>query len=148
MSRFIYRMQNILEIKYKLETNAKFLYSLANAKLRVEELKLEALFADIKEYEQEIRNLYTKKLNLHELKRCIESIEIKKIFCKQQIQEVNRAKKNLELARLRMNELTMERKTHEKLKDKEFEEYIRTINQKEMKEIDELVSYTYNKVSR
>lgn len=148
MAKFKYRMHNILEIKYKLETQAKSAFSQAIDRLQSEELKLELLYADIKVYEQQIRDLYKGKLDFHELKRCISAIEIKKVYIKKQVLDVNLAKRNLELARMRLNEVMMDRKTHEKLKDREFEDYVRTINEKEIKEIDELVSYTYNKVSR
>lgn len=40
MAKFIYRMQNILDIKLKLESQAKIAYSQANAALREEEAKL------------------------------------------------------------------------------------------------------------
>ena len=43
MAKFLYRMQNILNIKYKLETQAKTEFSLAAAALRREEEKLENL---------------------------------------------------------------------------------------------------------
>lgn len=146
MAKFRYRMQNILEIKYKLETQAKSNYSIANDKLQSEQRKLESLHNDVKNYEKQIREICSQKFDLLEVRRCLDSIEIKKIHIKTQIQEVNKAKKNLELARLRLSEVMLDRKTHEKLKDREFEEYVRAINEKEMKEIDELVSYSYNKV--
>lgn len=147
MAKFKYRMQNILDIKYKLEIQAKSFYSAASQKLQTEEFKLKSLYDDVNEYERQIKGLYLKKLDLMEIRRCMDSIEIKKIHIKRQIQEVNKAKKNLELARMRLNEVMIERKTHEKLKDREFEEYVKLINEKELKEIDELVSFSYNKVN-
>ena len=44
MAKFIYRMQNILDIKLKLESQAKIAYSQANAALREEEAKLCLLY--------------------------------------------------------------------------------------------------------
>ena len=43
MAKFTYKMQNILDIKYKLETQAKTAFSIAAANLNKEEEKLEAL---------------------------------------------------------------------------------------------------------
>lgn len=43
MAKFIYRMQNILNIKYKLEESAKQEYAEARQALAAEEQKLEAL---------------------------------------------------------------------------------------------------------
>ena len=43
MAKFIYRMQNILNIKYKLEESAKQEYAEARQALAAEEQKLDAL---------------------------------------------------------------------------------------------------------
>jgi flagellar FliJ protein len=39
----------------------------------------------------------------------------------------------------------IDRKTHEKLKENEFEEFKIELNNQEKKEIDELVSFTHNR---
>ena len=57
---------------------------------------------------------------------------------------VHVAEKNLEAARVRLNNVMIERKTHEKLKEIAFEEFKQEIQYAENKEIDELVSYTYH----
>ena len=43
MAKFTYKMQNILDIKYKLETQAKTAFSIAAANLNKEEEKLVVL---------------------------------------------------------------------------------------------------------
>ncbi len=43
----------------------------------------------------------------------------------------------------RLREAMAERKTHERLKEKAFEEYLAEQNAEEQKEIDELVSYRH-----
>ena len=144
MAKFSYKMQNILDIKEKLEAQAKIQFSMASEKLKVEEVKLSRLYDDIKLYEAEIVRLNDGKLNISELKRCINSIEVKKEYIKEQIKEVNKAKKNLELARHKLNEVMVERKTHEKLKEKSMEKFMEAEKLKEIKEIDELVSYSYS----
>lgn len=53
-------------------------------------------------------------------------------------------RKNVEAARLKLNEVMMERKTHEKLKEQAFEVFKQEMQYAENKEIDELVSYTYH----
>ena len=57
MAKFIYRMQNILDIKYKLETQAKTAFSVAAAALNKEEEKLEALRMRERDYERKAREL-------------------------------------------------------------------------------------------
>lgn len=144
MARFIYKMQSILDIKNKLETQAKIYFAAANEKVKEEELKLVSLYDDISLYEREIVNLNKGRLNISELKRCINSIEIKKEQIKLQMKEVNKAKKTLEIARLKLNEVMVERKTHEKLRERALEKFMEEEKLKEIKEIDELVSYQYS----
>ena len=52
MAKFSYRMQNILDIKYKMEEQAKSSFATAMAKLRTEKDKLDAMFARKKELEE------------------------------------------------------------------------------------------------
>jgi flagellar FliJ protein len=145
MAKFVYRMQNILDIKNKLETQAKTAYAAASQVLRQEEEKLAGLYQDIQDYQERIRGCKEQTLNIQELKWCHEAIEIKKLQVEQQKVVVSKAERNLELARIRLNEVMVERKTHEKLKEKAFEEFKKELEDAEKKEIDELVSYTYNK---
>lgn len=49
-----------------------------------------------------------------------------------------------EVKRVALNELMKERKTHEKLRDKKFEDFQKEEKDNESKEIDQLVSFTYN----
>lgn len=57
---------------------------------------------------------------------------------------VHAAEKTLEMARKELNQIMVERKTHEKLRERAFEEFKQEIAQAEGKEIDELVSYNYH----
>lgn len=145
MAKFVYRMQNILDIKYKLETQAKTAYAAASEALRQEELKLKLLYDDINTYEDRIRELSSSVLNVQELKWCTEAIEIKKLQIEEQKKEIIKAKRNLELARIKLNEVMVDRKTHEKLKEKAFEEFKKELEETEKKEVDELVSFKFNK---
>lgn len=145
MAKFFYRMQNILDIKYKLETQAKTAYAAASEALRQEELKLKLLYDDINTYEERIRELSSHILDIQELKWCNEAIEIKKIQIENQKNEVKKAQRNLELARIKLNEVMIDRKTHEKLKERAFEDFKKELEESEKKEIDELVSFKFNK---
>ena len=55
MAKFIYRMQNILDIKNKLEIQAKNSYAAARMKLSQEEQKLNKLIEQKKSYEEAYR---------------------------------------------------------------------------------------------
>lgn len=147
MAKFVYRMQNILEIKYKLETQAKTAYAEANNKLNDELLKLDSIYDDINTYEDEMREMNHGKLDVNKLKWCSQAVEIKKIEAEQQKKVVDKARKNVELARIKLNDVMIDRKTHEKLREKAFEDFKQEISDTEKKEVDELVSYKFNKTS-
>ena len=144
MAKFVYRMQNILDIKHKLETQAKTAYAVASNELRQEEEKLAGLYQDLESYQQRLRECKGQTLDIQELRWCHEAIEIKKLQIEQQKHAVQKAERKLELARIHLNEVMVERKTHEKLKEKAFEAFKKELEDAEKKEIDELVSYTYN----
>lgn len=57
---------------------------------------------------------------------------------------VKKAEDMLEVKRVALNELMKERKTHEKLRDKKFEGFSKRGKRQRSKEIDQLVSFTYN----
>lgn len=145
MAKFVYRMQNILDIKYKLETQAKSEYAVAANRLRNEEKKLQCLNEEILGYEEKIRLNSLNTVNVENLKWFSNAISIKKDNVKKQIEVIEIAKKELELARIKLSDVMIDRKTHEKLKEKAFEEFKHEISDTEMKEIDELVSYNFNK---
>ena len=129
MAKFIYRMQNILDIKYKLEEQAK--QEFANAQRKAA-------------YTEEMRGYASQRLKLLELERCNQAIELIDIRITEQKEAVFRAMADLDRARAKLNQSMQERKTHEKLKEHQFETFLQELNAEEMKEIDELVSYQHN----
>lgn len=145
MATFRYKMQNILNLKEKLETQAKTEFAEQSAKLREEELKLSRIYDDIKVYEEKIRSMNEQKLDILELKQCNNGIKIKKQQAKAQKRNIALAQKNLDIARGKLNQVMVDRKTQEILKDKAFEEFKRELEVAESKEVDEVVSFKYNK---
>lgn len=143
MAKFRYRMQNVLNIKLSMERQAKQQYAEANAKLREEEEKLNVLLRRKFEYEQKARELLKDSLNVREISQNNEAITRMEEFIIQQRRAVQIALKNVEKARQKMTEVMQERKTHERLREKAFDEFLVEEKQHESKEIDELVSYTY-----
>ena len=144
MAKFVYKMQNILDIKNKLETQEKTAFAIEIQKLRTEEERLERIRKDIAYYEELIRGQGETHINILEWKRCNEALEYKKNEEKVQMQHVKMAEKNVDIARGRLNKVMVERKTQEVLKEKAFEEFLKELNENEKKEVDELVSFTYN----
>lgn len=148
MSKFIYRMQNILNIKYKLEEQAKTEFMLANQILREEEEKLLKL-ADRKHgYEENVRNLLQSHLDVEQIRENQDAVVRMEEFIKVQEKKVKEAEKQVELKSQKLTELMQERKAQEKLKEKAFEVFLQEENARESKEIDELVSFTYGRKQR
>lgn len=147
MAKFTYKMQNVLNIKFKLENQAKTAFANAMTKVDEEKAKLEGLKQKKAGYEAEYRRILNGKLDVRELNFCLQGIEQMKEAMKQQIIAIHVAEKNLELARERLQEVMQERKTHEKLKEYAFDEFVKEENAAESKAIDELVSYNFGKVA-
>ncbi len=144
MAKFIYRMQSILDIKVKLETQARMQFATAKHALDEEEEKLEKLKRRKEAYIEEARkNRQDNTLNVQALRDSKTAIQTMDEFIVTQNEQVEAAAQKVEKAREYLEELMKERKTHEKLREKAFEEFKMEINHEEGKEVDELTSYTY-----
>ena len=144
MAKFVYRMENILNIKYKLEEQAKQEYMVVRVRLNEEEEKLNALQNRKQEYFAQYRDLLKERLDVLQIETCKEAILLMDEYIAAQEQVVARVEEELEQAIAKMKEAIKERKIHEKLKEKQFEIFLQELNQEEMKEIDQLISYQYN----
>lgn len=141
-------MQNILNVKYKLEDQAKTEYMLANQILREEEEKLQKLKDRKIGYEEEVRKLLQKNLQVERIKENQEAIVRMGEFIIEQMACVKEAQYQVDLKAEKWTELRKERKAQEKLKEKAFENFLQEENARESKEIDELVSFNYGKRQR
>lgn len=144
MAKFIYKMQNILNIKMRLETQAKTEFAEAMTRYSQEEENMRRLILRKRGYEADIQAMADKRLDVTELKHSNESIKTMQELIKQQAIVLRIAEKNLDRARQKLNESMQDRKIHEKLKEKAFDEFKLELNDEEKKEIDELVSFSYN----
>lgn len=144
MAKFIYKMENILGVKYKLEDQAKTAYGIARRRLIKEEERLLELRARLEAYQNKGKELMLKKLDIKKLKEYTEASEAVKKEIKLQELAVKKAEQQVELARQRLNAAMLERKTHEKLKENAKDVFFLELASDERKEIDELVSFKYN----
>ena len=145
MAKFRYRMQSILEIKKKLEEQAKNEFAAARAALNEEEDKLEQLKKRKEAYEDEGRALRENTLNIMDIIENKEALLRMDEFIADQRLNVKRAQDRMEEARLALQTAMQESKTQEKLREKAFGQFVKEENKRESKEIDELVSYTYGR---
>lgn len=143
MKKFEFTLQGVLEIKQNLEGQAKVDFGVAQAKLNEELAKRDALTERQNIYRAQLKQFMTGTLNLTEISRCSDAIDVLEEEILSQTIVIKRAEKRVELARSRLNTLIMERKSIEKLREKKFAEYIAQYNEEERKQVDELVSYRH-----
>lgn len=145
MARFRFSLQNILELKMKMETQAKQEFSAAAAALAAEEEKLDVLRLKKHNLEQEAEALLYGELNF----RDIDDNQLARMQTDEAIMlqkdAIKRAEDVLEKARIKMAEAMMERKTYDKLRDKAFDEFMAEEKRAESKMVDELTSYTHGR---
>ena len=142
MAKFIYSMQNVLNIKERMETQAKTEYAQMLGALHDEENRMRSIVDTLNSYKA--KALASGKLDIAKIRRCNEAIEITEDMVKNQAVRVRLAEKNVETAMMKLTVAVKERKVQEKLKEKAFEEFLHELNAQEMKEIDEVVSFNYN----
>ena len=143
MSKFVYRMQNILNIKSKLEEQAKMDYGLARARLTEEEEKLEQMQRRKADYEEIARGALKEELHVRQIRENKEAILRMDEFIALQRLEIRKAEQKLEDARIKLQDTMQERKIQEKLRENAFEAFMEEEKARESREIDELTSYTY-----
>ena len=144
MAKFIYRMQSILNIQYQLETQAKMELGMAQMRLMEEEEKLQRLIDRKEAYLEEGRKMRSNVLHVDDLRDNRNAVLIMDEMIEAQNVQVALAGKEVESARLKLQAVMQERKMHEKLKEKAFEQYTYEENAAEGKAVDELTSYTYS----
>ena len=143
MAKFIYKLQNVLNLKLKMEGQAKEAFSAARMALDEEEEKLQLLKDRKRGYEEHARELLRGTLNVRDIESNQNAITVMDSLIAAQYVQVDKANQNLENARQQMTVAMQERKTQEILRERAFEEFMREENRAESKAIDELTSYTY-----
>ncbi|NBI91719.1 flagellar export protein FliJ [Lachnospiraceae bacterium] len=148
MAKFIYRMQNILNLKLKLEEQQKMEFAAARKRLDEEEEKMELLLNRKAGYEEEGRRLREDSLNVQDIRDNRNAILQMDEYIAYQKVQVSKAEAELEKERQKLKEAMQERKIQEKLRENAFEAFMKEENAREGKEVDELVSYTYGQKRR
>lgn len=148
MAVYKFKLQGILDIKDKLETQAKQDFANANLALMEEEALLEQIIQRKNEYVEEgvkLRSSVIDPVAIAQNKLAIEVMEENKI---KQEREVAVAKRNVDVARKKMMDARMDTRTFEKLKEDDFERFMKEQGMAESKEIDELNSFRFSEKQR
>lgn len=143
MARFRFSMESVLNIKKKLEEQAKNEYGQANARLFREQEKLNTFLMRREEAKQKLKLILSETLSVTEIRKMEDAVEVLSFYVVQQQLEVKRCEKEVEIAREKLTEAMKERKIFDKLKEKAYEEFLKEENWKEQKEVDELMSFKH-----
>lgn len=144
MAKFVYRMQNILDIKQKLETQARMTFALANRRYMEEQQVLQEQLVRRMGYEKKLRESMEGEIRVQAVMNARSDLNAMRTIVRRQMMEVHKAEREMEDARRALNEVMQERKVQEKLREKAFDAFKKELADAEIKEIDELVSYTFN----
>lgn len=118
-------------------------FATAKMRLNEEEEKLSVLVRRKEDYVLEGRKLQEKGLDVLEIMENRTAIEnMKELIARQEI-SVRQAQILADEAAERLQVAMQESKTHARLKERAFEEFLQEENKREAKEVDELTSYTY-----
>lgn len=148
MAKFAYRMQSLLNIQYQLESQAKMEFGRAQRRLDQEEEKLQILIDRKTAYLEEGRRMRSDRLHIMDLKDNRNAMLIMDDMIEAQRGQTELARKAVEEARIKLQEVMRQRKMHEKLRERAFAAYVREENAAEHKAVDELTSYTYGRRSK
>lgn len=143
MAKFKYRMQNILELKMKLEEQQKMDLAAARINLNEEEDKLKELYERKNEYQEELRESCKNKLNVHKIRMSTLAYESMDDVISRQKIEVKKAEGKVAVEQDKMGEAMKERKIQEKLRERNFNRFVKEVAYEEAAMVDELVAYKY-----
>lgn len=145
MARFNFRLQGILNIKQKLEEQEKIAFGQARMLLNAEEQKLQDLYNHKDELTRIKAKLMSDRIIPSELNLYENAISGTDLSIEDQIIAVQKARKEMENARKKLDDAMKERKTYERLREKAFDQFVADQNYEEQLEINELVSYRHGR---
>lgn len=144
MARFIFPMEQLLNIKRKMEKQKQMEYAKALQGLSASQQRLQVSQAVCKEelhhYQEYIRG---GKILPQEMKSFHESIQYYQQQVVEREKEVDKAKQMVEEAIHAVRMALQERKTYELLREKAYEVYLEEEKLQELKTVDEIVSFKY-----
>ncbi|GKX28986.1 hypothetical protein SH1V18_14660 [Vallitalea longa] len=145
MAKFQFRLQNVLNIKEKLEEQKKMELSNAHQLLDIEEKRLEHLTALRDDNIKILRNKVGNKITVKDIRDIGESNQYYSNIIIQQDIVVAKANDRVSFIKKELKEALIEKKIYEKLKENAYAKYYDEECKEEQKHLDEIVSYRYKK---
>ena len=109
MAKFIFKMENILEVKRKLEDQAKSVYASALAVLDEEQKRLAYLEQQRESYKEKLTSMMVASLDIDQIRTLEDAVEVMKYRIREQMVRVQDAQIKAERARQALQAAMVER---------------------------------------
>ncbi|SKB26904.1 flagellar FliJ protein [Acetoanaerobium noterae] len=141
---FRFKLQRVLDLKLKQEDEKKNQIVTLMQAIKIKEEELEALISEKKQKEFSLNDNRKRGISILEIRNINQYL----LFLDKKINtlrfEISSLESNLNQKRLEYLELQKERKTFEKLKEKDYEKYLYNEKKEEEKMIDQIVTFNKN----
>ena len=141
---FRFKLQRVLDLKLKQEDEKKNQIATLMQAIKIKEEELEALISEKKQKEFSLNDNRKRGISILEIRNINQYL----LFLDKKINtlrfEISSLESNLNQKRLEYLELQKERKTFEKLKEKDYEKYLYNEKKEEEKMIDQIVTFNKN----
>ena len=141
---FRFKLQRVLDLKLKQEDEKKNQIATLMQAIKTKEDELEALISEKKQKEFSLNDNRKSGISILEIRNINQYL----LFLDKKINtlrfEISSLESNLNQKRLEYLELQKERKTFEKLKEKDYEKYLYNEKKEEEKMIDQIVTFNKN----
>ena len=141
---FRFKLQRVLDLKLKQEDEKKNQIATLMKAIKNKEDELEALISEKKQKEFSLNDNRKRGISILEIRNINQYL----LFLDKKINtlrfEISSLESNLNQKRLEYLELQKERKTFEKLKEKDYEKYLYNEKKEEEKMIDQIVTFNKN----
>ena len=141
---FRFKLQRVLDLKLKQEDEKKNQIATLMQAIKTKEDELEALISEKKQKEFSLNDNRKRGISILEIRNINQYL----LFLDKKINtlrfEISSLESNLNQKRLEYLELQKERKTFEKLKEKDYEKYLYNEKKEEEKMIDHIVTFSKN----
>ena len=141
---FRFKLQRVLDLKLKQEDEKKNQIATLMQAIKTKEDELEALISEKKQKEFSLNDNRKRGISILEIRYINQYL----LFLDKKINtlrfEISSLESNLNQKRLEYLELQKERKTFEKLKEKDYEKYLYNEKKEEEKMIDQIVTFNKN----
>ncbi len=140
MRRFVFKLETLLDLKKRLEEEKIREFSAVTLELDNQKNNLEILLNEVSEKQKELARKLEQDIDLKQVKMTDRYIEHLKWLTLLQRDTISQLEVKVEQKRLELVEAARERRTVEKLKEKQFARYQKALSMEEQKLLDEVGS--------